>query len=164
MRKIFGAMAIIGALSLAAIVVWITVNTFSVQRAGDVYFENVFSAMNLLWIALPVLFIGIWGYVSSAFSGIFGGGTKKDPFLSNGKQAMATLVGLRETGVQINHSPQLELSYQYKTESGRAVTAKELRKSSITELGMYKIGAVLPIRYFEENPQMVMLDVNAAGH
>jgi hypothetical protein len=78
-----------------------------------------------------------------------------------GPLVIATVVSTRQTGLQVNDQPQLEVSLQFTTSDGRQVTASDRKVIPLHQLALVQPGSSLPIRYDPANPEQIMIEANA---
>jgi len=107
----------------------------------------------LLMIGLPLL--GTVLIVGGALLGV--GGTR----VKNGILAVGKIVSVRQTGLLVNHQPQLEITVQFSTADGREVSASLKKIVSLANLAQFQPGGLIPIRYDALHPQRIMLDNHA---
>lgn len=74
------------------------------------------------------------------------GGPRRSAF-RNGELALGTLRRLRQTGVQFNDQPQVELFFDVETADGQRFDGRARQVVSLTDLPGLVPGAVLPVRY-----------------
>lgn len=98
-----------------------------------------------LWTATGLLML--IGFAPPVMSLL--GGPRRSAF-RNGELALGTLRRLRQTGVQFNDQPQLELFFDVETADGRRFDGRARQVVSLTDLPGLVPGAVLPVRYLPD--------------
>ena len=86
-----------------------------------------------------------------------------DRIRQQGVSGTATITGMRQTGVQLNEQPQIELQLQVQTQMHGAypVTVKEYVPLML--LGTLSSGQPLPVKVDPANPQRVIIEWENAG-
>ncbi|MCL2760075.1 MAG: DUF3592 domain-containing protein [Desulfuromonadales bacterium] len=87
-----------------------------------------------------------------------GGKGKK---VKNGPLVIGKLMSVQETGTYVNYQEEFKLTFQFTTQDGQQITAKERRVISAVEGAQYQPGMEFPIRYNPKKPRDFMIDFKA---
>jgi len=113
-------------------------------------FSDFLAAALIVFISLAVILI-IGSTLFSAFSG-------HSENVKNGPIVIGTIVSVKQTGLEINNQPQLDINVQFTTTDGRLLTASDRKVVPLIDLAKVQPGERLHLRYNPDNPEEIMID------
>jgi len=131
---------------------WLVVLGFFLAFSPIVVSVLFESPPTFLLVGLPLL--GTALIIGGSFLGILGTRVK------NGILVIGKISSAQQTGLRVNHQPQLEITVQFSTANGQELSASFKQIVSLQHLTQFQPGALIPIQYDPLNPQRIMLDKN----
>lgn len=112
--------------------------------------------------SLGMIWMAVGAFVLVAYVAVFGGiavaAGRKQKVRRDGVPATAIVTGLADTGLLVNHQPQMRLDLEVHPPSGRPYGHSLKSVMPLSLLGQVRPGAILAVHIARDDPNRVVLE------